>query len=344
MRSDLREWICRLMALVSWTYLAILFAWLLAYLVAKDHLGYLGLINLVAVYLFFPLPVVLLTALVCRSRGLGVAFLIGGLAFLWLWGGLFLPRSPRAQAGGSQLTVMTFNVLATHCYTQPILDTIRAEDPDVVLIQELNNNLAGALQAELGAAYPYQVLHPLNSATGIGTISKYPLQEVPASLPQRWIGGPVVTEMQWNGRSVLLVNFHMLSTPSIRSTQQVLRDFNDREAQARMLVNLARQHGSAILGGDANSVPISNAHAIFTTGLQDAWIEAGFGLGHTFPSRSTVPGSDRPMVGPFYSPPWLARIDYVLHTGDWRAVSARLAKIDGVSDHRGVVAILRPQD
>jgi endonuclease/exonuclease/phosphatase (EEP) superfamily protein YafD len=84
---------------------------------------------------------------------------------------------------------------------------------------------------------------------------------------------------------------------------------------------------------------LSDAYAIFTRGLVDAWQAAGVGLGHTFPG-SDIPGSDR-WIGGLLSPQWLVRIDYIFHTGEWVTVSARMAEIDGVSDHRGVVAVLR---
>jgi endonuclease/exonuclease/phosphatase (EEP) superfamily protein YafD len=37
---------------------------------------------------------------------------------------------------------------------------------------------------------------------------------------------------------------------------------------------------------------------------------------------------------------WLVRIDYIFHSPHWITLDARLAKFDGVSDHRGVVAVL----
>jgi endonuclease/exonuclease/phosphatase (EEP) superfamily protein YafD len=37
---------------------------------------------------------------------------------------------------------------------------------------------------------------------------------------------------------------------------------------------------------------------------------------------------------------WLVRIDYIFHSPHWKTLDARLAKFDGVSDHRGVVAVL----
>jgi endonuclease/exonuclease/phosphatase (EEP) superfamily protein YafD len=76
------------------------------------------------------------------------------------------------------------------------------------------------------------------------------------------------------------------------------------------------------------------------SGLIDSWKEVGFGLGHTFPG-SDVPGSSRPYLWGVPVPMWLARIDYVFHTSDLQAVSARMASFDGASDHRGVIAVLK---
>jgi endonuclease/exonuclease/phosphatase (EEP) superfamily protein YafD len=331
--------LCRLIRFVCWIYLGILFAWLVAFLLAGDSITYLGLVNLAAVILFYPLPLVILAAVLCRSRALGVGFLIGAAAFAWLWGGLFIPRISSASASGPKLSVMTYNVLATHRFTQPVIAVIRAENPDVVLFQELNYTLADALQAELLETYPYHVFQATNKATGIGVISKYPIQSTGEQMPHQWIGGPIFLTMEWNGQVVHLVDFHMDSTPGIRPLQAVQRDFQNREEQAQLLAEYARGKGPVILGGDANSVPISEAHRIFTSELHDAWQEAGFGLGHTFPG-STVPGSDRPKIGVWYVPRWLARIDYIFYSDDWTAVEARMAQIDGVSDHRGVIAVL----
>lgn len=344
MKPGLREVACYVANGASWVYLLILFTWLAAYLAAGDRFGYLAALNLLAVYLFSPLALVLLAVLSCRARSLGIGFLAGLAAFLWLWGGLFLPRPGPAQAGGRPtLTVMTYNVLAWHTQTGPVLETIRHADPDVVFIQELNHTLSEVLQAELAAEYPYQILEPLDRPSGIGTISKYPIQPTGERPPLRWIGGPIIATMDWNGRAVTLVNFHMLSTTGLHSQAGLERDFRAREEQARFLVDLTRRSGPAILGGDANSAPLNAATKILTADLQDAWRNAGFGLGHTFPG-STIPGSDRPRLGPVYVPAWLARIDYIFHTDDWETVTARLARFDGVSDHRGVVAVLRLQD
>ena len=329
----------RSLAALAWAYLATLLAWLVAYLVLGDRLAYFGMFNLVAVYLFFPLPLVFLVAALNRPSRLWIGAALGLLAFLWLWGALFIPGRGRLGTRGPELTVMTYNVLAWHDYTQPVIDTILAENADVVFLQELTHNLAGRVQADLSAQYPYQILEPVDSPSGIGVLSKYPLRRTGARLPDRWVGGPLLLEMDWNGHPVQLVDFHMLPTTSPRSQGAMASDFRTRQGQARKLVEYTRGRGPAILGGDANAGPLSEAVHIFTREFRDSWREAGFGPGHTFPSR-TLDESNRPKIGRWDIPPRVARIDYIFHSSEWTAVEARLARYDGVSDHRGVVAVL----
>ncbi|HJW91071.1 MAG TPA: endonuclease/exonuclease/phosphatase family protein, partial [Anaerolineales bacterium] len=168
---------CTLIELVSWVYLIILFTWLTANQLTGDRFAILALANFIAAYFFLPLPAVLLLSILCRSRSLFIGFTIGLLAFLGLWGHLFLPRLRQPQASGPTLTVMTYNVLAWHTYTDKIIATVRAENPDIVLFQELNHTLAAALRDEMGVEYPYQVLKPVDDPTGIGVISKHPLRD-----------------------------------------------------------------------------------------------------------------------------------------------------------------------
>ena len=341
----------RIVLSLSWLYLALLAAWFTLNLLTGDRFALIGLITLLAVYLFVPLPAIGLAALVFRRPALGAGALAGGLVVVWIWGGLFLPPPAVPAAPGPALRVLTFNVLATHNQWQPLAATIQAADADVVMLQELNPAHAAELQAALGEKYPYAVLEPRPNATGIGVLSKYPLAPAPPGqgLPEEaaglaWIGGPQVLTLTWEGETVTLVNFHMRSTPRVRNLARVAADFQQRNQQARILAEIGRRPGPVILAGDANSVPLSDAHRILTTTLYDAWQAAGFGLGHTFPSRSTVPGSDRVQIGEWYVPPWLARIDYVFHNAYWQTAAARLATVDGVSDHRGLMVELIRRD
>lgn len=337
----LKRTICNTLAAAGWLYFLLLFAWTAGYLLVGDDWVFLALVNLGAVYLFFPLPLVPFIAVICKRRSLWLGIAGGAAVFIWLWGGLFSPaRWLPARSNGPTLRVMTYNVLAYHNFTRAVADTIHNEDPDVVFIQELNHALADHLRAELSDVYPYQALEPVNDATGIGTISKFPLQPMNVGLEGRWIGGPQVLKMDWQGQTLTLVNIHLSSTHDLSSVEEIRRTFRRREIEAHSLADFARRTEALIMAGDANAVFLNQSHTILTEVLIDSWAEAGFGLGHTFPG-SALPGSDRPRIGPIYSPKWLARIDYVFHSPHWQIVDAHIALFDGVSDHRAVVADLQ---
>ena len=333
---------CQDLVAVSGTYLIFLFSWLGIYLLTGDRFTIIALINYIAVYLFIPLILVLTVAIICRSRWLGIGFVVGGIAFFWFWGDLFLPRFNQNPPSGPTLTVMTYNVLAWHNHYDAILETIQAENPDILLLQELNNGLASVLENELSNNYPYQVLNPVDNPEGIGVISKFPIRHSGISFAQLWAGGPQILDLEWNGEEILRVNIHMTPT-DILPIDEIEESIRARELEAQLLADLTGQSGLVILGGDANTSPLSDSYKILTSVLSDAFREMGFGFGHTFPG-STIPESDRPHIGRLFVPPWMTRIDYVFHSDDWNPISARTAQFDGVSDHRGVIVELERKE
>lgn len=334
MRIKLR----RLVAALAWVYLGLLFAWLALYLLTGERLLLIALLDTLAVYLFAPLPLVTLAAATTRRRELWIGIAITSLAFIWLWGGLFLPPPQRATAGGETLTVMTYNVLGWHTYSEPVIETIRQESADLVLIQELNPTLAQVLQGELRDEYPYQIFDPQTGVSGMGALSRYPLRQAAQALPLDWIGAPQELLLDWHGQVVSVVNFHMQSS-TLGGLSRYGLDNQQRTRQAQALVDFAAGAGPFIAAGDANSTPLSEAYRTLTGQLADAWQGAGFGLGHTFPG-SDIPGSMRPRLAGVPVPQWLARIDYIFLSPHFKTLQARTARFDGVSDHRGVVAVL----
>lgn len=324
-----------------WVYFSLLFAWLIGHSLTGDQIPFLAATNMLAVYVFFPLPLILIGALLLRRTGIWIATLLAAGGFAWFWGGLFIPKGP-AEAGnpgsGPTLTVMTYNLLGYHSFAEAIISNILAEDPDLVLVQELNPQLAAAIQNELMAAYPYQILDPHEGVAGMGVISRYPISLSGEELTAEWPYAPQILNLEWQEQVFKVINIHMVPTTSA-DAHVITRTFQHRESQARSLIDYARQAGPLIVGGDANATPYSDVHRLLTLELVDAWQTAGSGLGHTFPG-SDIPGSSRPHIAGRPVPMWLARIDYIYHSVHWETVQARVARFDGVSDHRGVIAEL----
>lgn len=333
----MKSFVERLAAAACRVYLLVLLGWLGLHFLSGDRFALVSLFNMAGIYWFLPLPLVWAAAPFLRRREVWLGAAVGGAAFAGLYGGLFLPAPASAQAGSQALTVLTWNTYGWRTNTDRALAVIRLEDADVVLLQELNPPLAQALQAELRGEYPHMQLQPQEGVTGLGVLSRYPLRARQERLPFRWLGEPQVLEMEWEGQTLTLVNFHTFP-PSPESLQRIAAGNRYREAQALALVDLAARSRPFIAAGDANTTPLSDAYRILTSSLVDAWEAAGFGLGHTYPGQEEgYPGAE---LGGRPAPQWLVRIDYVFHSQDWLALEAHTTGGDGISDHRGVVARL----
>jgi len=97
---------------------------------------FMGFVTNIAMYLFIPLPIVALIAVFTRRKELIAGTILGIAVFLWFWGVLFVPRLNVTQDGypHHSLTVMTYNVLGLHDFTDPIINVIREVDADIVCL------------------------------------------------------------------------------------------------------------------------------------------------------------------------------------------------------------------
>lgn len=327
---------------IAWVYIIVVGGWFIAYLAFGDRFGLLAFVNLLAVTLFSPLPFLIIIASLIRQKGLWAGTVGLCLVFIWLWGGLFIPKQRAVSAhtaNDGSLSVMTYNLLGWHTLAGNQIEVIRAENADVVMLQELNFSTSQVVQSVLIDVYPYQILAPGSDVTGMGVISKYPINSTGATLQaDHWIGDPQVLSLEWRGKQVSLVNVHMRPSNSI-IPRNIRETSNSRELQARAITDFVQNNGAVIVGGDTNTTSLSDSYKILTSGLVDSWKEAGFGFGHTFPG-SNISGSSRPVVFGILSPQWMTRIDLILHSSHWQGVSVHTAPFDQVSDHRGVTAIL----
>ena len=78
MSPKLKHIVCVVLVVANWIYLVILFSWLGVYLLTGDRFLLVALVNYLAVYLFYPLVLVLLTAILCQKRIFYFGILIGG--------------------------------------------------------------------------------------------------------------------------------------------------------------------------------------------------------------------------------------------------------------------------
>ncbi|MEO7910261.1 MAG: endonuclease/exonuclease/phosphatase family protein, partial [Roseiflexaceae bacterium] len=171
---------------------------------------WLAIANVFALLLFAPLLLCIPAALIIRSWWMRGAVATALALFLALFGARFLPHS-MPPSSGSAIRVMTFNQLFTNERVADIIREIRAQDADVIGLQEFSEQTAEALKAELISEYPYQFLQPGNQ-NGLGLISRYPFLTQGIDESQH---GQRVT-IQLEGQTVTIISLH-LTAPSIES-------------------------------------------------------------------------------------------------------------------------------
>src|SRR3954464_3950852 len=105
----MRGWRTRRLEAVVGVYFGGLFGWAGLYILCGDRWGWLFALNTFAAYLFVPLLVMPVLAVLLRRRWVWAAWVAGAALGLYLFGSPFIPRAPAALAGRTPLTVMTYN-------------------------------------------------------------------------------------------------------------------------------------------------------------------------------------------------------------------------------------------
>lgn len=271
------------------------------------------------------LPLALIAAL-WRLPKVALALTPAILAFLLLYGPMLLPQPARAVPESPPLAVYTHNLHVMTDELEAVAADIRASGADVVALQELTEPAAADLSAALSDLYPYQALHPLGLTTGGGGIlSRWPLSET-----ETWMTSMLQmrTTVDWPGGAFAFYNLHP------PPPHWFLRPFDATDRTAALDEALRRANAEAlpvILAGDFNLTDqTSDYQTISGAGFQDAFREAGWGLGLTFADFSSL---FRPLA---LAPPFI-RIDYVFASPEFAPLAASVGAAAG-SDHYAVRA------
>lgn len=241
---------------------------------------------------------------------------------------------------------------------EEILGSVEEVSPDILCIQEFYNNKADRnnIRRQIQAAGSFEADHIAykterkGHAYGIATFSRFPIihrEEIPLPDPST---PALLTDVLYGEDTLRIFNLHLVSYYFAQDdyffferlvSEQDTRDFKKaslsvlsklkkgfiiRARQAHIL----RKHIEAsphpvIICGDFNDTPASYAYRTLRKGMQDAFMQAGRGMGRTY--KGTFPSY---------------RIDYTLHSPDLITHSIRTLGSGG-SDHRAVVSILHKE-
>lgn len=305
---------------------------LLRWLVGESW-SVIALFNSVAHLLFLPGLVLLPVALLLRRRGTALLLMPALLAFCVGYGAMFIPHTAQAAADSVQMRVLTYNLKAQTQVMQPALEVIIAADADVVALQELSEEMAGYLAAELAQRYPYQALHTLpdNPIPGQGVLSRYPIAD-----DEYWRIYQAMQRLTLNvaGQPVAFYNAHPVQPISANG-------FTRRaEEISHLLERTASETVPVLLAGDFNMSDQSADYWRIAARYQDAYQAAGWGLGFTFPATIPYFGGGQFAPAIFEWIPPLVRLDYVFHDAAFESLDAQVLADAGGSDHLPVMATL----
>lgn len=76
------------------------------------------------------------------------------------------------------LKIYSANVLQTNKEHQLVLNQIKEEDPDIILLMETDQIWKDAVHTELSTSHPYQLLEPLDNTYGMLLYSRLPLRNM----------------------------------------------------------------------------------------------------------------------------------------------------------------------
>lgn len=249
-----------------------------------------------------------------RYRTAGLAVGLAGFNLLWVapaW------LAERPAAGEAQLRLVEINVNSQNTEHARVAAFLRAEDPDLLLLLEVNERWLSALEP-LAGAYPHRIARPRGDNFGIALWTRLPVTRL--EIARLGSGLPsVVVELRTPSGRLTLVGTH--PPPPAGAS---LADERDQQLHA-VAQQLSAAEGERVLLGDLNLTSWSPIFddLIAQSGLVDT--RRGFGLQATWPA----------WFWPLSIP-----IDHCLISDGLRVVDRRVGPEVG-SDHRPIVVDLR---
>lgn len=243
------------------------------------------------------------------------AMIAAGASFVQVYP--FLPlRAPLATTTAS-FKLLQINVYTDNHETAPLAALIEAENPDIVVIAELNR--AFVLMSEnLKNVYPHRYYHGKTAV-----LSRLPLETISLDEEEAPLSTPQFFRASLSGHSFTLSTFHAAAPP----LGLVRRDleFAEYAALVKRLRQTERIKYPLVFAGDINVTPYAPAMKNLSAEMQVKNAREGIGLLHSWPVW---------LPAPLRIP-----IDHVLVSKGISVLEYRLGPAVG-SDHLPTIAVL----
>jgi len=243
-------------------------------------------------------------------------------------------RPPKPISAPRSFTALTYNLHKEDEHLAPILSVIRSLNADVVALQELGSRAAACFERELARKYPYRSLQPYPDfpSAGQGILSRFPLSDV---LYWRHEGivnalGHQRALLSVHGVQIALYNVHPVHPGMVGK----LFDARPRQWEIeQIMARVAAEKRSVLLLGDFNMTDQADAYRQITARYYDVFRRVGVGMGYTFPAWRYPQARELTNGLPLGWLPPLFRIDYAFASEGLQALSARVWRDSGGSDH-----------
>jgi endonuclease/exonuclease/phosphatase (EEP) superfamily protein YafD len=221
---------------------------------------------------------------------------------------------------GQRLKVALVNVYRLNRAHQRFISFVERHEPDVVIVQELNEAWAQALQV-LSQRYPFFDVLPRDDGSGMAIYSRFPFERLPLPLPEGDARPGILAKLHAEGVTVSILSIHPRAP--IRRGHFELRN----EMLAAAATSLQGLPEPKICVGDLNASLWSPVYLDFAKQTKLTNVRQGFGLLPTWPT--------------FMGFNWLMiPIDHCLVSSDICVVNAQTGERIG-SDHLPLIVELK---
>lgn len=306
---------------MAWLYLAALLAvWLLGAWVAERTTLTLLMAYVPPLYVLWPVPLLLLWALLRRERRaalpLALTLLLSPIYAGYTW---HLQAKRNAGFTADTFTLLSYNIArGGYGSADKLAAQILAQRPDLVTLQEANMLRPGERERLLSHFAGY---HSASTRSGeLLTLSRWPIKSNREIVLPNTTRRFLVTDLG----AFSLINVHLstvLVSGALRGKVPETRDKRAVQVQT-LLAEAERLQWNVVLAGDFNTPPRGALYRQLKGQLDDAWEEGGRGTGWSYSSKL-------PML----------RIDHVFAPRNMAVRSAQVLDTGG-SDHRGLLVRL----
>ena len=298
-----------------------------------DSLEIVRAVSYVTPWLIVLVLLMAILASLARRKWLALALMIPAVAIGFNFVPLFLPNHQTAPPPNSlTLKVMSFNLHYIQ-ETSGIVEIIYQEAADILLLQEVHPVAAESLLDELQNLYPQQGVDVVDQVGAVNQdeigfnqaiFSRFPVKHISAEFDK---GRAQKVIIETPRVSIAVWNVHPLP-PFLFPPE-----WHDSQISS-LAADIAATTGPLIVGGDFNATDQSATYQAISRHLQNAYQEAGQGLGFGYPAPPYT-FMDLPLP---QGPLW--RIDHIFYSHDFTAHSAHTVTNGGGSDHYPLVAEL----